>query len=558
MRYKNYNKILNWQEISELVKKENIALSVPNGLIVIKQNEDLFSDIHFFIQVLKKLKVNHWFKFYYDGEYDYLNTSINVNTYINESQLDNDVSLFSYEGEKIDGFNFIKKEFLSPKDTNDLLDKISKEVNTISSSSDSFRVNKLSDIGKMAQNFLSYHTFGRYHLDPAAAPFTGVAYEYKTPSYNQFNYGYGRSFNFLTAKHIASLEAVERFASEFYSYSFDKNTKFLSYNEISNKFATLPLDEIALEEGSQLTNDSKLYWTLAQDIRNGSEIYVPEDLVYYGNNPSREGYIRQMNDSSNGVALGSTYTEAMICALLELIERHSFLMTWYGNVPGRRIENYKNYLSDKEKSVIKRVEVKGARINLFEISVFEDVYVVWGLITNNKEGASISTYTSAGAGFSVDEAVRAALMEVSVGYLVQENYHEEVPEIPENITTIDDHIDYYANPSNTFEFDFVKKFEKFTDRGNSLLSKCHSQEEILNHLLSVTLKDYKRIIFANLTSKEMADNKLFVVKAIIPEFLPMTFGSVNLRISLPNINKSRKLLNLGSIYQVNRRPHPFP
>ena len=38
----------------------------------------------------------------------------------------------------------------------------------------------------------------------------------------------------------------------------------------------------------------------------------------------------------------------MICALLELIERHSFLMTWYGNVPGRRIENYENYLSTKE------------------------------------------------------------------------------------------------------------------------------------------------------------------------------------------------------------------
>jgi len=75
------------------------------------------------------------------------------------------------------------------------------------------------------------------------------------------------------------------------------------------------------------------------------------------------------------------------------------------------------------------------------ISVFEDVYVVWGLITNKQEGTSISTYTSAGAGFSVDEAVKAALMEVSVGYLVQENYHEEAPSIPENISTIDDHID---------------------------------------------------------------------------------------------------------------------
>ena len=35
MRYKNYNKVLNWQEITELVKQETLALSVPNGLIVI-------------------------------------------------------------------------------------------------------------------------------------------------------------------------------------------------------------------------------------------------------------------------------------------------------------------------------------------------------------------------------------------------------------------------------------------------------------------------------------------------------------------------------------------
>ena len=53
MRYKNYNKVLNWQEITELVKQETLALSVPNGLIVIKQNDNLLSDINFFIQVFK-------------------------------------------------------------------------------------------------------------------------------------------------------------------------------------------------------------------------------------------------------------------------------------------------------------------------------------------------------------------------------------------------------------------------------------------------------------------------------------------------------------------------
>ena len=92
MRYKNYNKVLNWQEITELVKQETLALSVPNGLIVIKQNDNLLSDINFFIQVLKTLKVNHWFKFYYDGQFDYLDTSTNYDKYIEDSAINKDLN----------------------------------------------------------------------------------------------------------------------------------------------------------------------------------------------------------------------------------------------------------------------------------------------------------------------------------------------------------------------------------------------------------------------------------------------------------------------------------
>ena len=33
MRYKNYNKVLNWQEITELVKQETLALLIVLGLL---------------------------------------------------------------------------------------------------------------------------------------------------------------------------------------------------------------------------------------------------------------------------------------------------------------------------------------------------------------------------------------------------------------------------------------------------------------------------------------------------------------------------------------------
>ena len=73
-----------------------------------------------------------------------------------------------------------------------------------------------------------------------------------------------------------------------------------------------------------------------------------------------------------------------------------------------------------------------------------------------------------------------------------------------------------------------------------------------------TLEVSYQIIFVNQTSKEMQNAGLFVVKSIIPDFLPMTFGEGNLRISVENINKSRKLLGLDEIQSFMPKPHPFP
>ena len=197
---------------------------------------------------------------------------------------------------------------------------------------------------------------------------------------------------------------------------------------------------------------------------------------------------------------------------------------------------------------------------MFEISTFKYVYVVWGLVKNNSKDSTVATYTSAGAGFTVEEAARAALMEVAVGYLVQKNYHAEYPELPEKVETLDDHIEYYANPDNWNEFDFTEKFEEFDydKAGKSVFENVNYQEDILRHLINETLADYERIIFVNQTSKEMKNAGLFVVKSIIPDFLPMTFGEGNLRISVENINKSRKLLGLDEIQSFMPKPHPFP
>ncbi|MFV3038043.1 YcaO-like family protein, partial [Klebsiella pneumoniae] len=72
-----------------------------------------------------------------------------------------------------------------------------------------------------------------------------------------------------TAKSIASLEGVERFASEFYAFDYKDEVKEGSYNEVTKSYSVLPFEELTLEENSKLDTDTNLYWIPGTSIRDG-------------------------------------------------------------------------------------------------------------------------------------------------------------------------------------------------------------------------------------------------------------------------------------------------
>lgn len=553
---------IDWTKIADLVKYEDILLCLPNQFLGVKKNKNFLCEVKKTLNYFKKLNSTHWLSFYNESDLSLVKKAVEqsynwAQNSTHSFELKDDLSLFSHEGELLDSLTFLDNELCDSKHEVDFSEIILDNRNFFTEKS-RLRSMDVDELAPAADCFLKKKTIGRYHLDPAAAPFTGVAYEYKTPSYPQFNYGYGRAFDFKTAKNIASLEAVERYASQFYTYDFKNYVKEGSYDELS-EMAIEP-SNFYLEKNSKVKNSTELIWTKAYSVRDKKDILVPEDLVYYGNNPSRPNYTRSINDSSNGVALGSTYAEAMIYGLLELIERHSFLATWYGGIPGKKIENYHDFLGAKELQAVKNLTIEDAELTLFEISLFPDVYVIWALIISTGNKSTISTYTSAGSGFSLEEAIKSAVMEVSVGYLVQKNYHDSYPDIPSKINKMDDHIEYFGNPTNIKEFDFTKHFPsvKYKQKTSKLLDDFDNQEEVLRYLLNEILCEYRDIYFANLTSERMNKLQLHVVKAIIPGFLPITFGQDNLRIDLEDINTIRRNKNLEPLNSINRRPHPFP
>ena len=68
-------------------------------------------------------------------------------------------------------------------------------------------------------------------------------------------------------------------------------------------------------------------WVWGYSFLQERPILVPELLAYYSLGYG-EGFVYE---TSNGCALGGSLEEAIFHAILEVVERDSFLLTWYAN-----------------------------------------------------------------------------------------------------------------------------------------------------------------------------------------------------------------------------------
>ncbi|MDF2534914.1 MAG: hypothetical protein K0R18_1073 [Bacillales bacterium] len=562
MKTLKFTNKIDWVMVDVFLQHEDVWLCLPEDYLVIRKNIDFATQLNYTLQVFKNIKVNHWIVYLYNAVF----SSLKENAFLSSEEakqfakciaIKYDITLISRDGKLVDGLNFIKDRFT---DTYDKIDfsVIIQTGNTLLPEGKKFRKLTVEDAAKGAQRYLNNRVIGRHFLDTASTPIVGVGYEYKTDRNYRRSYGYGRAWNFKTAKQLADIEAVERYVSQFYAFE---------YNEISAKGSYRKLEDVSiepqnfyLEKKTHLTKDTELYWTKAQSIKTGKWVYIPEDLVYYSNDFYRQNYLRAINDSSNGVALGGSYPEAMIGGLIELIERHSFLAMWYGGIPRKQIINYSQFISQEMKEAINKLIEKQLNIDLFEISFFKGVYVVWALIRNFNSEATMFSYSAAGAGFELGEAIEAALLETIVGFSVQSNVHKKMPHDISRIVSLDDHVERYGDSSNQHSFDFINGFDKVVYKRENASYRKHfnSQEDIVRFLYRILLAELDDIYFANLTSKELRSFNLYAVKAIVPGMFPMTFGEDSQRVNLKQINLMRRENGLPPINKLRKDPHPFP
>ncbi|OMF36715.1 bacteriocin biosynthesis protein SagD [Paenibacillus sp. FSL H8-0548] len=384
----------------------------------------------------------------------------------------------------------------------------------------------------------------------------------------------GRTHSYADSEMTAILEGLERYCG------MSPREKRTVVQDSFNHISELALDPtlVGVHEKSMyerpdfplqpFDKDKAIDWVWGYSFLKERPILVPELLAYYSSGCGH-GFVYE---TSNGCALGGSLEEAIFYGILEVVERDSFLLTWYAQLQLSPLDPYS--ADDLELSLmIERLsDVFGYDVHLFNSTMEHGIPSVWA-IAKNKTDKGANLICAGGAHPDPVRAVKGAIHELagmllSLNDKLEENREqfEQMLNDPFLVRQMDDHAMLYSlkqaeerlgfllengRPSRSFEeaFKIKANHADLTDELTSLIQ---------------AFKDLAMdVIVVNQTTPETLRNGLHCVKVLIPGMLPMTFGHHLIRLSgLERVFRIPAVLGYTdeplTPEQLNLHPHPFP
>jgi ribosomal protein S12 methylthiotransferase accessory factor len=384
----------------------------------------------------------------------------------------------------------------------------------------------------------------------------------------------GRTNSYEMSELTAILEGLERYCG--IEPRGKKRVVRDSYHNLADK--ALNPAKVGLHEKEQYAKpnfpfkpfhpDKPMNWVWGYSFLQERPILVPELLSYYslGNG---EGFVYE---TSNGCALGGSLEEAIFHAIMEVVERDSFLLTWYAKLPLPRLDLSSANDNELQLMVSRIREVTGYDLYFYNSMMEHEIPSVWA-VAKNRRSKGTHLICAAAANPDPVRAVKSAIYELA-GMMIrhdeilEENRqkYEEMLQDPFAVRTMVDHGMLYglreAEERLNFLMDENRPLRTFEQE-----FKCPPVNTDLKDDLQDILDRFRRlgleVIVVDQTSPITKRNGLFCVKVLIPGMLPMTFGHHLIRIRglerVLNVPVKLGFYTQPLTYeQLNPYPHPFP
>lgn len=351
--------------------------------------------------------------------------------------------------------------------------------------------------------------------------FFGATSVYKD-SNNQFQYAGATSSSYADAVFKATIEGYERWLSgQVRSDYYGAASKLTNW---AHPYDYFPLTKEQAEKCNvaYFTKDLPINWTIGYQF-DGTEIYVPSDIVYYGQK-SKDNRIYFSH--SSGVAAYSNFKEAEKRALTELLERDALMRNWYSHKPPKTIEE--KILPIHARKRIKHWQNLNRRMLILEIPS-DYCWVFETIIISEKYPCFVSGAAAAVEKNLIPVAIHKSLQEAEYNLLLCINYPNNSEIDPKSVSSPIEHGKVYH----------MKKYAKTLSwlwngciTSNFATVKMRSIEELKSELKTITV--------------DLSDSKLglSVVRVLSPKLVQINFGFNSAHYLYPHLDLCQESLSM--------------
>lgn len=315
--------------------------------------------------------------------------------------------------------------------------------------------------------------------------------------------------------------------------------------------------------------DRAIDWVWGYSLIDERPILVPELLSYYSLGCRSSGFVYE---TSNGCALGGSREEAIFYGIMEVVERDSFLMTWYAELNLPRLDPHTAGDEELQLMIDRMRAVAGYDLYLYNSTMEHGIPSIFAMAKNRKD-SGLNLILAAGAHLDPVRAAKSAIQELAGMMLnldekLEKNKadYEKMLDDDSLVRQMDDHGMLYGLPQAEERFGFLQDDERplqsFQDAFKETPAHLDLTED-LKEILDTFRNRGLEVIVVDQTAPELAKNGLHCVKVLIPGMLPMTFGH-----HLTRLTGLDRVLNVPAeigyagrpltFEELNQKPHPFP
>jgi ribosomal protein S12 methylthiotransferase accessory factor len=313
---------------------------------------------------------------------------------------------------------------------------------------------------------------------------------------------------------------------------------------------------------AQWTPEKELAWIDGVDVVDGSPVALPASLVYLVFPPPRlEDYFAP--STSNGLAAGDSPASAILGGLCELMERDAMLITWLNRLPAVEIKF--DHSPDLVGRIYRHYAHFGVNVRAFLMPSDLPAATVMA-VSFEDDPERPANVIGLGCHPDPNIALLKALFEMCQGRPAEATRFRTKPpggrlNNYEDVHALEDHSSFMSQLNRRGEFAFLwqTREEKRVDELPNRSAGDAAQD--LAYCAGELAANGHRPAFVELTTPDLVDYGMHVVRVIVPELQPVHFGYGQERLGGERLFKLPQQLgfteSVRSETDLNPCPHPL-